>query len=64
VFSIFKRGMRGIYQHGRKKHPHRYLSEFDLRYNHRVKLGFTAMERTLAVVKSAEGKRLTYHQPH
>jgi transposase-like protein len=61
-FAIFKRGMRGIYQHCREKHLYRYLAEFDFRYNHRVKLGFTDMERTLAAVKGAEGKRLTYRE--
>jgi hypothetical protein len=39
-FEIFKRGMRGIYQHCKEKHLHRYVPEFDFRYNHRVKLGF------------------------
>ena len=38
-FSIFKRGMKGIYQHCGKQHLHRYLAEFDFRYNHRIKLG-------------------------
>ena len=38
-FSIFKRGMRGVYQHCGEKHLHRYLAEYDFRYNHRVKLG-------------------------
>jgi transposase-like protein len=38
-FSIFKRGMRGIYQHCGEKHLHRYLAEYDFRYNHRIKIG-------------------------
>lgn len=63
-FSIFKRGMRGIYQHCREKHLHRYLAEYDFRYNHRVKLGFSDADRFAAAVKGAEGKRLTYKQPH
>lgn len=63
VFSIFKRGMRGIYQHCREKHLHRYLAEFDFRYNHRVKLGYSDIDRTLAAIKGAQGKRLTYKQP-
>lgn len=37
-FSIFKRGMKGVYQHCSEKHLHRYLSEFDFRYSHRVAL--------------------------
>ena len=40
-FSIFKRGMRGVYQHCREKHLHRYLAEFDFRYNHRVRSAST-----------------------
>ena len=45
-FSIFKRGMKGIYQHCSEKHLHRYLAEFDFRYSHRVKLGYSDTERT------------------
>ena len=62
-FSIFKRGMRGVYQHCSEKHLHRYLAEFDFRYNHREALGYSDEARTVAAVKAAEGKRLTYHQP-
>jgi hypothetical protein len=60
-FSIFKRGMKGVYQHCKEKHLHRYLAEFDFRYNARK---ITDMERTIAAVRGGEGKRLTYHQPH
>jgi transposase-like protein len=60
-FSVFKRGMRGIYQQCGEKHLHRYLAEFDFRYNTR-KIGDD--ERTIAAVRGGEGKRLTYHQPH
>ena len=63
-FSIFKRGMRGVYQHCSEKHLHRYLAEFDFRYNYRVSLGYNDTDRTIAAVKGGEGKRLTYHQPH
>jgi hypothetical protein len=38
-YSIFKRGMKGIYQHCGEKHLHRYLAEFDFRYSNRVALG-------------------------
>ena len=62
-FSIFKRGMRGIYQHCAEKHLHRYLAEFDFRYNHRASLGYNDTDRTIAAVRGGEGKRLTYHQP-
>lgn len=60
VFSIFKRGMKGVYQHCAEKHLHRYLAEFDFRYNHRANLGFTDGERAAAAIKGIEGKRLTY----
>lgn len=63
VFSIFKRGMTGVYQHCDEKHLHRYLAEFDFRYNRRVGLGFNDQDRTFAAVKGAEGKRLTYRNP-
>jgi hypothetical protein len=63
-FSIFKRGMRGIYQHCKEKHLHRYLAEYDFRYNHRVRLGFNDRDRATAAIRGASGKRLTYHQPH
>ena len=62
-FSIFKRGMRGVYQHCSEKHLHRYLAEFDFRYNHREALGWNDEARTVAAIRAAEGKRLTYHQP-
>lgn len=63
-FSIFKRGMKGIYQHCKEKHLHRYLAEYDFRYNHRTKLGFNDRDRATEAVKGAAGKRLTYHLPH
>lgn len=61
-FGLFKRGFNGIYQHCREKHLHRYLAEYDFRYNHRIRLGFDDMDRTIAAVRGAEGKRLTYRQ--
>lgn len=63
-FSIFKRGMRGVYQHCSEKHLHRYLAEYDFRFNHRVKLGVNDGERAALAVKGAVGKRLTYRGPH
>jgi transposase-like protein len=62
-FSIFKRGMRGVYQHCKEKHLHRYLAEFDHRYNHRTALGYSDIDRTLAAIRGIEGKRLMYRQP-
>jgi transposase-like protein len=63
IFSIFKRGLVGTYQHMDKKHLNRYLAEFDFRYNNRAKLGITDGERTVNAMKGIEGKRLTYRQP-
>jgi transposase-like protein len=63
-FSIFKRGMKGVYQHCGEKHLHRYLAEYDFRYNHREKLGFNDGERAALAVKSGSGKRLTYKGRH
>ena len=60
-FSIFKRGMRGVYQHCSEKHLHRYLAEFDFRFNHREALGWNDEARTIAAIRAGEGKRLTYH---
>jgi hypothetical protein len=63
-FSIFKRGMRGVYQHCKEKHLHRYLSEFDFRYNTRTALGYNDGERAALAIKAADGKRLTYRNSH
>jgi transposase-like protein len=63
-FSIFKRGMRGIYQHCGEKHLHRYLAEYDFRYNHRSALGYNDGERAALAIKSGDGKRLTYRNAH
>jgi hypothetical protein len=62
-YSIFKRGMKGVYQHCKEKHLHRYLAEFDFRYSNRSKLGIEDGERAALAVKNATGKRLTYRQP-
>ena len=62
VFSVFKRGMRGVYQHCGEKHLHRYLSEFEFRYNQRTALGVTDVERAEAALRGIEGKRLTYRR--
>lgn len=59
-FSIFKRGMKGIYQHCQEKHLHRYMAEFDFRYSHRTANGFNDAERSIAAMQGIVGKRLTY----
>ncbi|WP_020176080.1 IS1595 family transposase [Methyloferula stellata] len=63
-FSVFKRGLVGTYQHVDKKHLHRYLAEFDFRYNNRSRVHIEDAERAARALKGAEGKRLTYRQPH
>ena len=61
-FSIFKRGMYGVYQHVSSHHLERYTTEFDFRYNHREKLGFDDSMRTEALLKGISGKRITYRR--
>lgn len=62
VFSVFKRGMIGTYQHCGEQHLHRYLAEFDFRYSNRAKLGIDDVKRTEIALKGIEGKRLTYRR--
>jgi len=63
-FSVFKRGMRGTYQHCSEKHLHRYLAEFDFRYNNRMSLGVNDTMRAENLAEGIVGKRLTYRRPH
>ncbi|MBX7499923.1 IS1595 family transposase [Qipengyuania sp. YG27] len=62
-FSIFKRGMKGVYQHCGEDHLHRYLAEFEFRYNNRVALGFNDVDRAGNALRGIVGKRLTYGGP-
>jgi hypothetical protein len=62
-FGIFKRGMRGIYQHCGKQHLHRYLTEFDFRYTNREATGCDDTERTRRAIAGAVGRRLMYARP-
>ena len=59
-FSIFKRGMKGVYQHCGQQHLHRYLAEFDFRYNNRVANGIDDVERSREALKGVVGKRILY----
>lgn len=61
-FGIFKRGMRGIYQHCGQQHLGRYLAEFDFRYTHRIANGYDDAERADMALKGITGKRLTYRR--
>jgi hypothetical protein len=62
-FSIFKRGMKGIYQHCGEQHLHRYVAEFDFRYNNRIANGCDDTERTNRALAGTVGRRLTYARP-
>lgn len=61
-FGVFKKGMKGVYQHCSEKHLNRYVTEFGFRHNTRAKLGFTDAMRTDAVLIGTIGKRLTYRR--
>ena len=63
-FSIFKRGMKGVYQHCKKSHLHRYLAEFDFRYSKRIARGIDDTERAEKLLCGVVGKRLTYQTTH
>ena len=62
VFSIFRRGMVGTYQHCGEQHLHRYLNEFDFRYSNRIKLGINDTMRADKALEGIKGKRLTYRR--
>jgi transposase-like protein len=59
-FSIFKRGMKGVYQHCAHNHLQRYVTEFDFRYNNRKANGIEDVERAEILLRGVIGKRLTY----
>jgi transposase-like protein len=63
-FSIFKRGMKGIYQHCSERHLHRYVAEFDFRYSNRAGNGCDDPERSRQALRGVVGKRLTYRAAH
>jgi len=63
-FSIFKRGMKGVYQHCGKQHLHRYVAEFEFRYNNRSANGVEDHSRAVNALTGAVGKRLKYHGPY
>lgn len=59
-FSIFKRGMRGVYQFCGQKHLHRYVAEFNFRYSNRAANGLNDSDRAAKALLGISGKRLTY----
>lgn len=63
-FSIFKRGMKGVYQHCAKRHLHRYMAEYDFRYTNRSAKGVEDFGRAVLALTGAKGKRLKYQGPN
>jgi transposase-like protein len=57
-FSIFKRGMRGVYQHAARQNLHRYMAEFDFRYSNRIALGVADVQRAVKLLMGVVGQRL------
>jgi len=62
IFSVFKRGVKGVYQHCGEQHLHRYVAEFDFRYNNRTAMGVEDSTRTARALAGIVGKRLTYRR--
>jgi hypothetical protein len=60
-YSIFKRGMKGVYQHCAEHHLHGYLAEFDFPYSNRIAMGVD--DGTVIALHGVKGKRLTYRRP-
>jgi transposase-like protein len=56
-FATLKRGINGVYHHVGQQHLHRYLAEFDFRYNARE---VSDAERRDSCIKQVAGKRLMY----
>ena len=63
-YSVFKRGMKGVYRHCNAAHLLRYVAEFDIRYNNRARLGVDDATRTSNALRGVVGKRLTYKLAH
>jgi hypothetical protein len=63
-FGLFKKSMAAVYQHCDEKYLHRYLSEYEYRFNTRTKLGFTDKERATLALQRTVGRRLTLRPPH
>lgn len=61
-FGAFKKGMTGVYQHRSEKHSHRYLPEYEFRFNNRTNLDLTDVQRAQRAIEGADGKRLTYRR--
>ena len=62
VFGVFRKGMKGVYQHCSEKHLNRYVTEFGFRHNTRALLGFNDSQRKDEALNGTVGKRLTYRR--
>ena len=62
MLAFLKRGIIGTYHHVSEAHLHRYLAEFDFRYNQRARLGIDDAQRLAKAAKGIAGKRLTYRR--
>lgn len=62
-FALLKRGLRGVFHHVAERHLQRYVTEFDFRWNYRVKNGYEDRDRAAALLSQIGGKRLTYRKP-
>ena len=61
-FALLKRGIYGTFHNISEAHLHRYLAEFDFRYNEREKLGVNDAQRMSRSIPGIVGKRLTYRR--
>jgi hypothetical protein len=60
-FSLMKRAVFGTHHSISEAHLHRYLTEWDFKFNTRK---VTDGERASLALKGIEGKRLTYRRPN
>ena len=61
-FALLKRGLHGTFHSVSEQHLQRYATEFDFRWNYRIKTGYDDVQRTQLLLENIGGKRLTYRQ--
>lgn len=59
-FALLKRGLHGTFHSVSEQHLQRYATEFDFRWNYRIKTGYDDVQRTQVLLANIGGKRLTY----